>query len=209
VKLPRISLVLAVSLLASPPQHGQKEKDSVEGQSATSNSSSTGLIASPSMHSGSPDSRDSRSLTGGINLSRYKGGTRDTGRGKVYGVNNAPSLEKDIHPKPKYNIIIWIWSFVFLFVFLVILYYLNKKGILGKFRSPSTGRLKIKDQIMLGNRQFLVVVEYENREVLVGVGPGFIRQVCDLSNSPKEKTSPFDAVLSDNLDPIKKDENNL
>jgi hypothetical protein len=62
---------------------------------------------------------------------------------------------------------------------------------------------------MLGNRQFLVVVEYDTREVLVGVGPGFIRQVSDLSNSPKENPSPFDAVLSDNLDPIKKDDNNL
>jgi flagellar biogenesis protein FliO len=213
VKFPRISLVLAASLLVLPVQHGQEKKDSVEGQSPTSNSSTTGLIASPSTLSDSPDSRDSRSHTGGINLSRYKVGSRDTGSvdptGKVYGVNNAPSPEKANHPEPKYNIIIWIWSFVFLFVFLVILYYLNKKGFLGRFRSPSTGRLKIKDQIMLGNKQFLVVVEYDTREVLVGVGPGFIRQVSDLSDSPKEKTSPFEAVLSDNLDPIKEDENNL
>jgi flagellar biogenesis protein FliO len=213
VKFSRISLVLAASLLVPAAQHGQKEKDSVEGQSVTSNSSSTGLITSSSQLSGPPDSRDSRSHTGGINFSRYKVGSRDTGSGdstgKIYGVNNAPSPEKANHPEPKYNIIIWIWSFVFLFVFLVILYYLNKKGFLGRFRSPSTGRLKIKDQIMLGNRQFLVVVEYDTREVLVGVGPGFIRQVSDLSNSPKENHSPFDTVLSDNLDPIKEDDNNL
>jgi hypothetical protein len=60
---------------------------------------------------------------------------------------------------------------------------------------------------MLGNRQFLVVVEYDDREVLVGVGPGFIRQVSDLSNSTNEPPRSFETVLSDNLDPIKEDEN--
>ncbi|MBT3469471.1 MAG: FliO/MopB family protein [Opitutae bacterium] len=211
MKFPGISLVLATFLLVSPAQHGEQEKDSVEGQSTTSNSSTTGLITRTSSIPFSSGSTDSRSQTGGINLSRHKRGIRDADNVgstvKVYGINNDVSPPKANSQEPKYNIIIWIWSFVFLLVFLIILYFLNKKGFFGRFRATSTGRLKIKDQIMLGNRQFLVVVEYDDREVLVGVGPGFIRQVSDLSNSTNEPPRSFETVLSDNLDPIKEDEN--
>ena len=33
---------------------------------------------------------------------------------------------------------------------------------------------------MLGHRQFLVVVEYENQKMLLGVGPGTIEHLCYL-----------------------------
>ena len=66
------------------------------------------------------------------------------------------------------------------------LVFLQKKGYFGLNRHRSIGKLSIKDQIVLGNRQFLVVVEYGEKEILVGIGPGFIRYVATLSPGDAE-----------------------
>jgi flagellar protein FliO/FliZ len=39
---------------------------------------------------------------------------------------------------------------------------------------------------MLGNRQFLVVAEYEQRKMLIGVCPGRIEYLCTLSGVEPE-----------------------
>ena len=210
MKFPRISLVLAASLLVSPAQHGQKEKDPDEGRPESANSSTAGILAKPVSQADSDDFSDLSNDTGDGTLPVSNVNDRDTtgddSNKKKYGIKNSELQGEEDVLAPTFPIEIWIWTFVYLLVFLGVLYYLNKKGFLGRLRRTSAGRLKIKDQIMLGNRQFLVVVEYGTREVLVGVGPGFIRQVCDLCDAPQEKTKQFEAMVADNLDATKEDE---
>ncbi len=52
-------------------------------------------------------------------------------------------------------------------------------------------KLVVSESRSLGNRQFLVVVEYENERVLLGVTPGKIDYLCPLStpNSPSDVAS--------------------
>jgi len=73
-------------------------------------------------------------------------------------------------------------------------WYYSKKGgvVLGKLASP--GELRIRETKGLGNRQFLVVVEYGEQRMLLGVAPGVINHLCYLEN-PESLTSA-DAVDS-------------
>lgn len=47
-------------------------------------------------------------------------------------------------------------------------------------------KLEIAETRMLGNRQFLIVAEYENRKMLIGVCPGRIDYLCTLSGAEPE-----------------------
>jgi len=47
-------------------------------------------------------------------------------------------------------------------------------------------KLDISETKMLGNRQFLIVAEYENRKMLIGVCPGRIDYLCTLSGAEPE-----------------------
>ncbi len=47
-------------------------------------------------------------------------------------------------------------------------------------------KLEISETRMLGNRQFLIVAEYENRKMLIGVCPGRIDYLCTLSGAEPE-----------------------
>ncbi len=51
-------------------------------------------------------------------------------------------------------------------------------------------KLVLSESRPLGNRQFLVVVEYENERMLLGVTPGKIDYLCPLRGSPGEP-APF------------------
>jgi hypothetical protein len=39
----------------------------------------------------------------------------------------------------------------------------------------------------LGNKQYLVVVEYDGQKILLGVGPGMINKLCYLGSAFEEK----------------------
>ncbi len=54
--------------------------------------------------------------------------------------------------------------------------------------SKGQRKLVVSESRLLGNRQFLVVVEYENERVLLGVTPGKIDYLCPLPspNTPTE-----------------------
>ena len=55
----------------------------------------------------------------------------------------------------------------------------NKKGSL----------LKIEETHMLGNKQFLVVAEFANQKILLGVGPGMIKNLaCSVPPSYPQKS---------------------
>lgn len=47
-------------------------------------------------------------------------------------------------------------------------------------------KLDITETRMLGNRQFLIVAEYEQRKMLIGVCPGRIDYLCTLSGTEPE-----------------------
>jgi flagellar protein FliO/FliZ len=57
-------------------------------------------------------------------------------------------------------------------------------------------KLQISETRMLGNRQFLVVAEYEDRKMLLGVCPGRIDYLATLSASEAE----FPAIESERSD---------
>lgn len=61
--------------------------------------------------------------------------------------------------------------------------YLLRNG-LPSFQPKLKGerKLNIAETRMLGNRQFLVVAEYENRKLLLGVCPGRIDYLCTLGS---------------------------
>ena len=59
-------------------------------------------------------------------------------------------------------------------------YYLMRRqpGFAGGAKGPR--KLVVSESRSLGNRQFLVVVEYESERVLLGVTPGKIDYLCPL-----------------------------
>lgn len=65
--------------------------------------------------------------------------------------------------------------------------YFLKNGF-GFSRSKSKGmrKLNVAETRMLGNRQFLVVAEYEGRKLLLGVCPGRIELISELAGKADE-----------------------
>jgi flagellar protein FliO/FliZ len=63
-------------------------------------------------------------------------------------------------------------------------WFLLKRGRLSRAFGRSEGRLQILETKMLGNRQFLVVVEYDDAKLLLGVGPGRIDYLTPLAGHP-------------------------
>ncbi len=64
----------------------------------------------------------------------------------------------------------------------VVVWYLFKRGVIRQPFSKGEGRLKIAESRMLGNRQFLMVVEYDDQKILLGVGPGKIDYLTNLQS---------------------------
>lgn len=61
---------------------------------------------------------------------------------------------------------------------------LLKRGTLRRAFGKSEGRLQVLETKMLGNRQFLVVVEYDDAKLLLGVCPGRIDYLTPLAGHP-------------------------
>ncbi|MBK1878441.1 flagellar biosynthetic protein FliO [Pelagicoccus mobilis] len=68
----------------------------------------------------------------------------------------------------------------------VVVWYLFKSGFMRKSLGKEGGKLKIAETRMLGNRQFISVVEYGDQKILIGVGPGKIDYLTTLQNSSGE-----------------------
>lgn len=76
----------------------------------------------------------------------------------------------------------------------VVVVYFFKQGKFVRGMSNSGNKLKICETHVLGNKQFLVVVEYGKQRVLLGVGPGMINKLCclnglDLLETAEDKKS--------------------
>ncbi|MGC3991895.1 MAG: flagellar biosynthetic protein FliO [Chthoniobacteraceae bacterium] len=59
-------------------------------------------------------------------------------------------------------------------------FYFMKRGVPMRGRRGLENKLNILETKMLGNRQFLVVVEYNDNRMLLGVSPGTIQHLCVL-----------------------------
>lgn len=60
------------------------------------------------------------------------------------------------------------------------IYFVLRRGGWRRVMNRSEGRLQVRETRMLGNRQFLMVVEYETSRLLVGVSPGRIELLTPL-----------------------------
>ncbi len=63
-------------------------------------------------------------------------------------------------------------------------WFLLKRGGLPRSLSRNAGRLQVLETRMLGNRQFLVVVEYDDARMLLGVCQGRIDYLTPLAGHP-------------------------
>ena len=79
-----------------------------------------------------------------------------------------------------------------------LLWYTKKAQFPLGFRKKE-GNLEIKETHMLGNKQFLVVVEYGEQKMLLGVSPGMIRHLCYL-NTPYDDAKALWKEANEALD---------
>ncbi|EDY82773.1 hypothetical protein VDG1235_2396 [Verrucomicrobiia bacterium DG1235] len=68
----------------------------------------------------------------------------------------------------------------------VVVWYLFKRGLIRKPFAKGEGKLKVAETRMLGNRQFISVIEYEDQKILIGVGPGKIDYLTTLRSYSNE-----------------------
>jgi flagellar protein FliO/FliZ len=69
-----------------------------------------------------------------------------------------------------------------------VLWWFQRRGVMS-FAAPADRELKLLETRSLGNRQFLVVVQYGEQKMLLGVAPGVINHLCYLEGS-QEPTDP-------------------
>jgi len=71
-------------------------------------------------------------------------------------------------------------------------FYFLKRGLPLRGKKNGESRLQLLETKMLGNRQFLVVVNYDDNKMLIGVGPGQIQYLCPLDSADDdlEKLAP-------------------
>ena len=79
-----------------------------------------------------------------------------------------------------------ITYFVVLVVFAAGGIYLIKRGLPLRGAKSSENHLQLLETKMLGNRQFLVVVRYQDNKMLLGVGPGQIQYLCPLDSADED-----------------------
>jgi flagellar protein FliO/FliZ len=64
--------------------------------------------------------------------------------------------------------------------------FLLKRGLPLRGLRNGENQLNLLETKMLGNRQFLVVVKYEDSKMLLGVGPGQIQYLCPLDSADQD-----------------------
>ena len=64
--------------------------------------------------------------------------------------------------------------------------YVLKRGLPMRGARTGENRLHLLETKILGNRQFLVVVKYQDNKMLLGVGPGRIQYLCPLDSAEED-----------------------
>lgn len=93
-----------------------------------------------------------------------------------------------------------LFYLAFFAIVAAVIFYCYKRGNLSKMLRKKDGKLKVSETHMLGNKQFLVVVEYSSQKILLGVGPGMINKLCYL-NTPFEEKMETDVDLNEKSTP--------
>lgn len=75
-------------------------------------------------------------------------------------------------------------------------FFVLRRGGWRRVMNRSEGRLKVNETRMLGNRQFLMVVEYEASRLLVGVSPGRIELLTPLGPSESNLEAMPEGLLA-------------
>lgn len=99
-----------------------------------------------------------------------------------------PSGSKKPAPAIPKETLFWLYGILFLGVgFLA--YKFWKKGSLVRSNSKQS-KLQVLEMRMLGNKQFLLVVEYGGQRMLLGVSPGIIQHICMLGEDAQSGSIP-------------------
>ena len=89
----------------------------------------------------------------------------------------------------------------------VVAFFLRSGGLLGLRMGAKTNRkLHLQETWMLGHKQFLAVVEYEGKKMLLGVCPGRIDYLCPLEGNEDgvgtENAPDFQQILARKVGPF-------
>lgn len=80
--------------------------------------------------------------------------------------------------------LVWaIYLFLLMLAVMLGLWVYSRKGGLNLKKGGFSNELKIRETKPLGNRQFLVVVEYGQQKMLIGVAPEVINHLCYLEDA--------------------------
>jgi flagellar biogenesis protein FliO len=82
----------------------------------------------------------------------------------------------------------------------VVIYFL-KFGLPIRKRTSDQRKLEVLEMRPLGNRQFLLVVGYEDTRMLLGVTPGKIDYLCPLDSPAATPSRDFASLLNDQEKP--------
>jgi flagellar biogenesis protein FliO len=109
----------------------------------------------------------------------------------------APSVAKPTSPAPSMDDLGRVLGYTVLVACLAFLsYYFIKHGLpIYRARNSEEKKLHVLEMKSLGNRQFLLVVGYEDQRLLLGVTPGKIDYLCPL-DVPHSVSPDFDAILA-------------
>ena len=75
-------------------------------------------------------------------------------------------------------------------------FFVLRRGGWRRVMNRTEGRLQVRETRMLGNRQFLMVVEYETSRLLVGVSPGRIELLTPLGPSESNLEAMPEGLLA-------------
>lgn len=87
-------------------------------------------------------------------------------------------------------------GFIVLLIIAGVGLYLLKNGFAIRPQKGADRKLNVLETRMLGNRQFLVVVQYDHQKVLLGVTPGKIDYLCALADQAAPAGADFEALVA-------------
>ena len=99
-----------------------------------------------------------------------------------------PSGSKKPAPAIPKETLFWLYGILFLGVGFFA-YKFWKKGALVRSNSKQS-KLQVLEMRMLGNKQFLLVAEYDGHRMLLGVSPGIIQHICILGENHQPSSTP-------------------
>ena len=134
----------------------------------------------------------------------YPHGDQDSSAGAAMNAGSSSSTSNAASPSPVFAPALSSGGMLPAAGYLVVLgllvagaWYLLKRGSLPRPFSKTEGKLRVLETRLLGNRQFLVVVEYDDAKMLLGVCQGRIDYLTPLAGHPLAAAGAIDADESE------------